>query len=1079
MSEGETLDPTRVLDNLKDFQRRTANYVFRRLYVDSKPAKRFLIADEVGLGKTLVARGLIAKAIRELGDRGVERIDVVYICSNADIARQNINRLQVGGDEAFNLPTRITLLPLRLHELKTRGVNFISFTPGTSFDLRSRSGIAEERALLYWLLRYVWGWRRRTHVGVFRVLQGYSRTVGAFRRVVESTSSQVGNGDGCIDRGLAEAFKRELLKEDESRRAKGEPSLREHFEELAERYHRTKRDVDWEGRQQLVGELRYLLARSCVEALQPDLVILDEFQRFRSLLDGDDEAATLAQRLFEQDAARVVLLSATPYKMYTLPEESEASDDHYIDFNRTTKFLMGEKDAGRFQGELREFRKALTQPDLSDAARQLARNRVERRLRRVMVRTERLAVQADRNGMVVERPHKELRLETDDLHAYLVADLVGRRLGSGDGLEYWKSSPYLLNFMETYKLKRSFRDALLDSGLQAELAGMLVQGDGLLPMEKIESYQKLDPGNARLRALMEDTLDNDAWKLLWLPASLPYYQPEPPYDAPHLAAFTKRLVFSAWWVVPQVISTLVSYEAERRMIRSSGRNLRNTAAARRRLRPLLRFQRRADRVSGMPLLALTYPSPSLATLADPVQSVAVKRASSLPSMDQVIGPAERRIARALRSILPRRRGSAPVDERWYWAAPLLLDYQEAPALTAEWLAHEGNTNVWAGDDVTAPEDTDSALIDALTAARGVIDDPSQLGTVPDDLARVLARLAVGGPGICALRALARAAGGLGRVWEPALRDGAAHCAWGFRSLFNTSEVIVMVRGTGSQSDDAYWQKVLDYCLRGNLQAVLDEYVHVLRESEGLFERDPAKIGDQLGDTLYEALTLRAATPQVEEVRLTGPASLELNRKTLRTRYAVRFGAQDQDESGNVQRASQVRTAFNSPFWPFVLATTSVGQEGLDFHLYCHAVVHWNLPGNPVDLEQREGRVHRYKGHAIRKNVASAHRPAAFRARGGDPWERMFEAAKQVRSREYGDLVPYWITPNGEAKIERYVPALPLSSEIVKLEQLKRSLAVYRLAFGQPRQDDLTSYLSGLPEDRREAVAGLRIDLRPR
>ncbi len=73
--------------------------------------------------------------------------------------------------------------------------------------------------------------------------------------------------------------------------------------------------------------------------------------------------------------------------------------------------------------------------------------------------------------------------------------------------------------------------------------------------------------------------------------------------------------------------------------------------------------------------------------------------------------------------------------------------------------------------------------------------------------------------------------------------------------------------------------------------------------------------------------------------------------------------------GGRTRSSEVRDAFNSPFWPFVLATTSVGQEGLDFHLYCHAVVHWNLPGNPVDLEQREGRVHRYKGHAVRKNLA--------------------------------------------------------------------------------------------------------------
>jgi hypothetical protein len=72
----------------------------------------------------------------------------------------------------------------------------------------------------------------------------------------------------------------------------------------------------------------------------------------------------------------------------------------------------------------------------------------------------------------------------------------------------------------------------------------------------------------------------------------------------------------------------------------------------------------------------------------------------------------------------------------------------------------------------------------------------------------------------------------------------------------------------------------------------------------------------------------------------------------------------------------------------LLATTSVGQEGLDFHPYCHAVYHWDLPSNPVDMEQREGRVHRYKGHAVRKNVARRFGLASLRERwsGGDPWE---------------------------------------------------------------------------------------------
>ena len=69
-----------VLDGLKDFQRRTVEYVFRRLYMDDDPVKRFLIADEVGLGKTMIARGVVAKAVEYLWDKR-ERIDIIYVLS--------------------------------------------------------------------------------------------------------------------------------------------------------------------------------------------------------------------------------------------------------------------------------------------------------------------------------------------------------------------------------------------------------------------------------------------------------------------------------------------------------------------------------------------------------------------------------------------------------------------------------------------------------------------------------------------------------------------------------------------------------------------------------------------------------------------------------------------------------------------------------------------------------------------------------------------------------------------------------------------------------------------------------------
>ena len=64
--------------------------------------------------------------------------------------------------------------------------------------------------------------------------------------------------------------------------------------------------------------------------------------------------------------------------------------------------------------------------------------------------------------------------------------------------------------------------------------------------------------------------------------------------------------------------------------------------------------------------------------------------------------------------------------------------------------------------------------------------------------------------------------------------------------------------------------------------------------------------------------------------------------------------------------------------------------------------------------------------------------------------------------------------------ERHVPTLPLSREVPHLEALKRSLAVYRMVFGQPRQDDLMAYLlERLGEKHlRELAPTLQINLRP-
>ena len=955
---------------------------------------------------------LIARSIEHLQRQGIDRIDIVYVCSNADIARQNVQRLNVTGRQEFNLPTRITMLPCTYDNSKRTESTLFRLRPA-SFDLKSRGGMQQERALLYRLLSHVWKWPRMRHVGVFELLRGGASLEG-FRYLVGQTPKEIGPGEHQIDAELAAPL-RPRLPWNKKAHSLGLPSLHERsFEDLSERYRRARYDVDWTGRLELVGELRHTLARSCVNALQPDLVILDEFQRFRKLLDGDDAASELAQHLFDQPGARVLLLSATPYKMFTLPEEAAAQDNHYADFLRTTRFLMEPNQAARFEIDLGNYRQALHDLEGIDIASiRKRRKRVEGGLRRVMSRTERLSVTEEKDGMLVERSMEGTRLQSSDLRSYLAIDKISRLLGAGDALEYWKSAPYLLNFMESYKLKRTFRDALDGSKSRQALEAELTGGASLIAMRDIEAYRRIDPANARLRGLIHNTLDDgEVWRMLWLPPSLPYYELGQPFNDLRRQTFTKRLIFSAWWVVPQVIAALVSYEAERCMVRAGRRNWRNTQEARKRVRPLLRFQRRqhgeARRAGGMPLFALMYPSPALARLGDPLalSSILGGPTGPRPSLDAILAEAERRVSHALSSVVPATAPQeGPVDERWYWVAPLLLDAPDGKSLS--WLTGWDLQAMWRSEDDVATDISNTAVSEAIAQAVELAGDPTSLGRPPTDLPAVLAQLAIAGPGTCALRSLGRVAEDIDLVDDDRLRTAAARVSWGFRSLFNVPEVTAMLRGRG-EHEDVYWRQVLDYCSRGCLQAVLDEYAHVLREWLGIIDRDVETIARELARAMYEALTVRAPSYRVEDIRADGRKGITVDPKSVRARFALRFGSQSAEETGELQRASQVRGAFNSPFWPFILATTSVGQEGLDFHLYCHAVVHWNLPANPVDLEQREGRVHRYKGHAIRKNVAAANAPAAFKRLDRDPWEAMFNAARVGRDRAAGDLVPYWV-----------------------------------------------------------------------
>lgn len=103
---------------------------------------RVLVSDEVGLGKTLIARGTIAKLAKLQKEVGDNLVKVVYICSNASIAEQNLNKLRITSELRTERTgsSRLSMQHLNIFkqendaDLLSRYIQLIPLTPDTSLE---------------------------------------------------------------------------------------------------------------------------------------------------------------------------------------------------------------------------------------------------------------------------------------------------------------------------------------------------------------------------------------------------------------------------------------------------------------------------------------------------------------------------------------------------------------------------------------------------------------------------------------------------------------------------------------------------------------------------------------------------------------------------------------------------------------------------------------------------------------------------------------------------------------------------------------------------------------------------------
>ena len=343
--------------------------------------------------------------------------------------------------------------------------------------------------------------------------------------------------------------------------------------------------------------------------------------------------------------------------------------------------------------------------------------------------------------------------------------------------------------------------------------------------------------------------------------------------------------------------------------------------------------------------------------------------------------------------------------------------------------------------------------------RGVLDQWSQfarqeIDSLTESEIATLAEFALSGPGVVLGRALYRFDKTcLHTSHYFNLLDG----SWnGLRSYLNRSLFLAALTRRGQK----YTKAIPEAVVAGNLESVLDEHLWVT-------SRLDADAISRFCVNLSKVLGLRDGRHQVHEPGADG--------FLLRCHAAMPFAdAKVASKTNNGEdrlRTDDLRRAFNSPFWPrHVLATTSLGQEGLDFHVWCRQLLHWDLCSSPLDLEQREGRIQRFGGLSVRNALVETLRAHALNSDGANasPWLTLAKHAAETFKDDPSGRSPWWSCP-GE-KIDRLFVVLPQSRQTTRFDRLSRERWLYRLALGQPHQQDFIETVSKLPADGRHQYA---------
>lgn len=975
---------------LKDFQKATVEHIVN--IFKSKKQRRVLLSDEVGLGKTIVSKGVI-QAVGELSDEyGIwddNTYRVVYICSNANIVKQNTENL--GIEDVMNIDeSRLSMqhfiVAKKVKELqkskKSKPRILIPLTPGTSFNLQTSAGNMNERALMFAILSHLDDFKDHK-TALKNRLNIYGANGDNWTDIIDKYEKDIKEN---VCTGYRENISKEVVNDD-------------CYQEAKDLLLKAIALNDYNTTNKAITLFRIIFCKISMKELNPDLVIMDEFQRFSSLLDleGNSEEAMLTRTFFgKEDGPFILLVSATPYKPFTTLEELNENkiDEQYQDFNKLADFLFDGREDIVFQQVWHDYSKELCHISSDNLDILIAKKNIaEDTMYEAMSRTERY-----RNS---SQDDTYLKISTGDIASYCqMQEVLGECNKMSEGrfgvktlpMEYAKSSPYLLSFMDKYKLKEKLAKAYTEHPWKIKQKQQY-----LIKKKNINTYERIPSCNAKLdklsNILFGEKGEKHGEQLFWIPASHPYYK----IPASNVFAknhdFSKVLVFSAWEMVPRMIACMISYAIEQKSISHA------------------------------------FPS---ATYTN------TKENSEKDALDKQEG---------------EKAGTGRLRRESLELVTCCSDFLKDAYNPKAYLGNDLK-EIKAGIKENFKNTSRFTLVEQPTTAKFLLEAIKLLDSnteekilISEDGLDTLVNMAIGSPGICFYRLL----GNKDLAQEAATKI----CNNIFNRRYNAAVIDILYN---KKSVQTYFKQVIDYCVIGNLQAVLDEFAYMIDErSNG--ERNVEMIQKRMIESFIDR--------NYQEIDTTESFGKEKKKKwRIRTHYAMPYGnIRMTDQATN--RANDVRLAFNSPFRPFILASTSVGQEGLDFHWYCRKIMHWNISSNPQDMEQREGRIDRYKSLFVRRNVAKFH-PETY------TWNEMFDLARtEAKEKGFCELVPYWSIPQDMLKsiaetdreyIESIVPLYPLSMDYDRYRHMKSVLRLYRLTMGQPRQEELLEFFKDMPAE---------------